>query len=186
MRWRETVEWFAANNVTTLYEIGAGKVLTGLARRIDKSVNGIAVNSTADIDTRARWPASADTEIKERGNHMLRFDRPQGPGNRFFRWHRRRDRKAAAQAGRHRRPAWHARREARGSGRRTWRPRQDLPANLSNRDEVKALGVKAEEELGGVDILVNNAGITKDGLFVRMSDEDWDSVWKSTSPPFSG
>ncbi|AYG65697.1 MULTISPECIES: 3-oxoacyl-[acyl-carrier-protein] reductase [unclassified Rhizobium] len=51
-----------------------------------------------------------------------------------------------------------------------------FPANLSDRDEVKALGAKAEEELGGVDILVNNAGITRDGLFVRMSDEDWDSV----------
>ncbi|HEY0122672.1 MAG TPA: 3-oxoacyl-[acyl-carrier-protein] reductase [Rhizobium sp.] len=51
-----------------------------------------------------------------------------------------------------------------------------FPANLSDREEVQALGVKAEEELGGVDILVNNAGITKDGLFVRMSDEDWDSV----------
>jgi len=36
--------------VTTLYEIGSGKVLTGLARRIDKSVTGIAVNSPADID----------------------------------------------------------------------------------------------------------------------------------------
>lgn len=51
VRWRETVEWFASHNVTTLYELGAGKVLTGLARRIDKSVNGIAVNSAADIDT---------------------------------------------------------------------------------------------------------------------------------------
>jgi len=51
-----------------------------------------------------------------------------------------------------------------------------FPANLSDRDEVKALGAKAEEELGGVDILVNNAGITKDGLFVRMGDEDWDAV----------
>ena len=50
VRWRETVEWFAANNVTTLYEIGSGKVLTGLARRIDKSVTGIAVNTPADID----------------------------------------------------------------------------------------------------------------------------------------
>ncbi|MGO4354054.1 ACP S-malonyltransferase [Rhizobium sp. RAF36] len=50
VRWRETVEWFAANNVTTLYELGSGKVLTGLARRIDKTVNGIAVNSAADID----------------------------------------------------------------------------------------------------------------------------------------
>jgi 3-oxoacyl-[acyl-carrier protein] reductase len=51
-----------------------------------------------------------------------------------------------------------------------------FPANLANRDEVKALGQKAEAELQGVDILVNNAGITRDGLFVRMSDEDWDSV----------
>ncbi|RYC17774.1 ACP S-malonyltransferase [Ciceribacter ferrooxidans] len=50
VRWRETVEWFAANGVTTLYELGSGKVLTGLARRIDKSVNGIAVNTPADID----------------------------------------------------------------------------------------------------------------------------------------
>lgn len=51
VRWRETVEWFAANNVATLYEVGSGKVLTGLARRIDKSVTGITVNTPADIDT---------------------------------------------------------------------------------------------------------------------------------------
>ncbi len=50
VRWRETVEWFASNNVTQLYEIGSGKVLTGLARRIDKTVNGVAVNGAADID----------------------------------------------------------------------------------------------------------------------------------------
>ena len=50
VRWRETVEWFAANGVTTLYEIGSGKVLTGLARRIDKNISGIAVNTPADID----------------------------------------------------------------------------------------------------------------------------------------
>jgi 3-oxoacyl-[acyl-carrier protein] reductase len=51
-----------------------------------------------------------------------------------------------------------------------------FPADLSDRDAVKALGQKAEAELEGVDILVNNAGITKDGLFVRMSDADWDAV----------
>jgi [acyl-carrier-protein] S-malonyltransferase len=50
VRWRETVEWFAANGVTTLYELGAGKVLTGLARRIDKNINGVSVNGPADID----------------------------------------------------------------------------------------------------------------------------------------
>src|SRR5690606_11435807 len=51
-----------------------------------------------------------------------------------------------------------------------------FPADLSRRDDVKALAQKAEADLEGVDILVNNAGITRDGLFVRMSDEDWDAV----------
>eukprot|EP01031_Cornospumella_fuschlensis_P012272 gene12272-15002_t len=50
VRWRETVEWFAANGISTVYEVGAGKVLTGLARRIDKTITGVAVNSPADID----------------------------------------------------------------------------------------------------------------------------------------
>jgi 3-oxoacyl-[acyl-carrier protein] reductase len=51
-----------------------------------------------------------------------------------------------------------------------------FPADLSDRDAVSALGKSAEERLEGVDILVNNAGITKDGLFVRMSDDAWDQV----------
>lgn len=51
VRWRETVEWFGKNDVTTLYEVGSGKVLTGLARRIDKSVTGIAINTPTDIDS---------------------------------------------------------------------------------------------------------------------------------------
>ena len=51
VRWRETVEWFAANSVTSLVEIGSGKVLTGLARRISKDVTGSAINSLEDIDT---------------------------------------------------------------------------------------------------------------------------------------
>ncbi|WP_193175563.1 3-oxoacyl-[acyl-carrier-protein] reductase [Oricola nitratireducens] len=51
-----------------------------------------------------------------------------------------------------------------------------FPADLTDRAAVKALGETAESTLDGVDILVNNAGITKDGLFVRMSDEDWDAV----------
>ncbi|MDR6757365.1 [acyl-carrier-protein] S-malonyltransferase [Mycoplana sp. BE70] len=50
VRWRETVEWFAGNDATSLYEIGSGKVLTGLARRIDKSVTGYSVNTATDIE----------------------------------------------------------------------------------------------------------------------------------------
>jgi 3-oxoacyl-[acyl-carrier protein] reductase len=51
-----------------------------------------------------------------------------------------------------------------------------LTANLSNRADVDALFASAEGAMGQVDILVNNAGITRDGLFMRMKDEDWDAV----------
>ena len=51
-----------------------------------------------------------------------------------------------------------------------------VPCNLSDVDSVKALPQKASEEMGGIDILVNNAGITKDNLFMRMSDDDWHQV----------
>lgn len=51
-----------------------------------------------------------------------------------------------------------------------------FPSNLSDRDAVSALGSTVEEAMEGVDILVNNAGITRDGLFIRMKDEDYDAV----------
>lgn len=50
VRWRETILWLAAHDVTSVAELGAGKVLTGLARRIDKTVVGTAINMPADID----------------------------------------------------------------------------------------------------------------------------------------
>lgn len=50
------------------------------------------------------------------------------------------------------------------------------PCNLSDRDSVEALVPSAEDKLGGLDILVNNAGVTRDNLFMRLKDEDWDSV----------
>lgn len=51
-----------------------------------------------------------------------------------------------------------------------------LPCNLSDKDSVVALPKAAAEAMGSVDILVNNAGITRDNLFMRMSDDEWDSV----------
>ena len=72
----------------------------------------------------------------------------------------------------------------------------DLEMNLETEQEIAALGVKAKsyasnaavfaqteemvkavkEEFGSIDILVNNAGITKDGLMLRMSEQQWDAV----------
>jgi 3-oxoacyl-[acyl-carrier protein] reductase len=72
----------------------------------------------------------------------------------------------------------------------------DLEVNLDTEKEIAALGVKAKsyasnaadfaqtedvvkavkEEFGNIDILVNNAGITKDGLMLRMTEQQWDAV----------
>ena len=51
-----------------------------------------------------------------------------------------------------------------------------LPCNLSDAAAVDALPKQAEEALGNLDILVNNAGLTRDNLFMRMKDEEWDEV----------
>ncbi len=51
-----------------------------------------------------------------------------------------------------------------------------LPCNLSDPEAVDALPKQAAEAMGSVDILVNNAGITRDQIFMRMSDEEWQSV----------
>ena len=51
-----------------------------------------------------------------------------------------------------------------------------LPCNLSDAAAVDALPKQAAEAMGSVDILVNNAGITRDNLFMRMSDDEWESV----------
>ena len=51
-----------------------------------------------------------------------------------------------------------------------------LPCNLSDPEAVEALPKAAIAAMGSLDILVNNAGITRDQLFMRMSDEDWQSV----------
>ena len=51
-----------------------------------------------------------------------------------------------------------------------------LPCNLSDLDAVDALPKQAEEAMGQLDILVNNAGITRDNIFMRMKDDEWDQV----------
>ncbi|MEK9968699.1 MAG: 3-oxoacyl-[acyl-carrier-protein] reductase [Ferrovibrio sp.] len=51
-----------------------------------------------------------------------------------------------------------------------------VPCNLADAEAVNGLIAKAEAAMGQVDILVNNAGITRDGLAMRMKDDDWQTV----------
>jgi len=62
--------------------------------------------------------------------------------------------------------------EVRALGRKAWAHAVDVADSAS----VNAAAEKILAEAGRVDILVNNAGVTRDGLLMRMSDEDWDTV----------
>lgn len=57
-------------------------------------------------------------------------------------------------------------------GRKSWA----LAVDVSDSKAVKAAVEKIIADCGRIDILVNNAGVTRDGLLMRMSDEDWDAV----------
>lgn len=48
--------------------------------------------------------------------------------------------------------------------------------DVADHEAVQDLGKRVVEDFGGVNILVNNAGVTRDGLLMRMKDEDWDTV----------
>ncbi len=62
--------------------------------------------------------------------------------------------------------------EIRALGRTAWAHAVDVADSAA----VKEAGERILAEAGRVDILVNNAGVTRDGLIMRMSDEDWDAV----------
>jgi 3-oxoacyl-[acyl-carrier protein] reductase len=51
-----------------------------------------------------------------------------------------------------------------------------VPCNLADREAVENLVPAAEAAMGHLDILVNNAGITRDNIFMRLKDEEWDHV----------
>lgn len=57
VRWRESVAWMAANGVTETWEIGAGKALTGMIRRIDKSLNTLTIGAPDEVKAAAEQAA---------------------------------------------------------------------------------------------------------------------------------
>ena len=165
VRWRESVAWMAAQGVDEFVEVGAGKALSGMVRRIAKDA---ATQGGRDAGRGARrW----------RGRGDVRLDGQGGAGDRRLGRDRRGDRAGAARRGR---DAW----RCRGRGWRRWRRwrrelgerAQVLPCDLGDAAAVEALPKAAAEAMGAVDILVNNAGITRDQLFMRMSDADWETV----------
>ncbi|MEO1705477.1 MAG: malonyl CoA-acyl carrier protein transacylase, partial [Pseudomonadota bacterium] len=49
VRWRESVAWMASQGVSEIWEVGAGKALSGMIRRIDRSISIAAIGSPDDV-----------------------------------------------------------------------------------------------------------------------------------------
>ena len=160
----------AAAGVTDIYEIGSGKVLAGLAKRIVPTLNATSIGTPQDIEAAlpslSQIEGSACSSLTDKT--ALVTGATGGIGGAIA--------KRPAQAGRngcHLRPSAGQARQARLRARHA---SARLPCDLGNKAQVAKLIDEATAKLGRLDILVNNAGLTKDNLFMVMKDEQWDEV----------
>ena len=152
---------------------GAGKVLTGLVKRIDKEIEPASRSSTpADVEALLKTRSAE----KEQCMFDLTGKTRWSPAPRAA--------SAARSRGRCTRRArrWRCRgtrrRGAGGAEGASWASaRMSCRADLDDAGRDRARWSRtAEAALGRLDILVNNAGITRDNLAMRMKDEDWEKV----------
>ena len=161
--------------MTRFVEVGAGKVLTGLVKRIAAGATGVSVGGPNDIAAAKDALAVGSKPSREEipmfdltGRKALVTGATGGIGGAIARALHAQGATVALSGTR--REALEA--LAAELGERV----HVLPCNLSDKDAVEALVPAAEEAIGRLDILVNNAGITRDNLFLRMKDEEWDEV----------
>ncbi len=58
VRWRESVQFMKGHGINTLVEVGSGRVLSGLAKRIDREMDGMPVGTVAEIEAFAKMVAA--------------------------------------------------------------------------------------------------------------------------------
>jgi hypothetical protein len=170
VRWRESVAYMAAQGVQAFHEVGSGKVLTGLVKRIAAGASATAIGAPR-MSPPSQPPFTANEEPRMfdlTGRKALVTGATGGIGGAIARALHARG--AAVTLSGTRRPALDE--LAASLGERV----HVVEANLSDKDSVEALVPAAEAAMAGLDILVNNAGVTKDNLFMRMKDEEWDTV----------
>ena len=162
VRFTQAATELIRSGATTFVEVGPGNVLSGLVKRIDRGVKTMSVNSLESLD-RGAGSSRAVSFCSLEGRTALVTGASRGIGRSIA------TELAAAGASvvlSYRTGADEAETLASEIGARA------VQADVSDPESARAL----VEEAGDVDILVNNAGVTRDGLLVRMSDDDWNTV----------
>jgi 3-oxoacyl-(acyl-carrier-protein) reductase/malonyl CoA-acyl carrier protein transacylase len=167
VRWVDVVRTMHEAGITTFYEIGPGKVLTGLISRIVPGAQAIASDTLLNcgeektMAEQRESPRVAVVTGGTRGIGLAIARELAGQGWDLVLTYRS-DARAAGEA----------RGELAQSGQRI----EIIEADVATSDGAGLSVETAMQRLGRIDALVNNAGITRDGLLMRMSEDDWDQV----------
>ena len=168
VRWRESVQYMKTQGVDALVECGAGKVLSGLVKRIDKEMTGTGAQHAGrhrslpedglrrtrmfDLTGKAALVTGASGGI---GGAIARALHEQG---------------ATVTLSGTRAEALEQLKAALGERAHV------VAAKMDDAADIERLAKEAEAAMGKLDILVNNAGITRDNISMRMKDEEWEKV----------
>ena len=163
VRFTQAATELVRTGATTFVEVGPGNVLSGLVKRIDRGVKTMSVSRSTVWSAHRKRSRGDPSVLLSRGAIGAR--------------HRRVQAESAVRS-----PPSSLRAERRSFSRtapaRTKRSRSPRRSELTpSTGRLRPESARAlVEEAGDLDILVNNAGVTRDGLLVRMSDDDWNTV----------
>lgn len=190
VRWEQSIRAMIDGGVDTFVEIGPGKTLTGFLKKIDKSVTCVNVENFEDIDkvmeVCGKKNAAAETMLPANGRQQsetrqekslqgkvaLVTGASRGIGRAIALELGRRGATVVVNFGGSRESADQVCRELTDLGARA----EALWCDVSDYSACEAMMKQVVETYGGIHILVNNAGITRDGLLLKMSEEDFDTV----------
>ena len=169
--WEDCVAEMINFGVTRFVEVGPGKVLTGFTKKINKDMELANVEDIASLEKTLEFLKGFDKMHLE-GKVAIVTGASRGIGRAVA--------INLAQSGAdvvvNYSGSEGAAQETVEAVQALGRKAIKIKANVANADEVAAMVEEAHKEFGHIDILVNNAGITRDGLLMRMKDEDFDAV----------
>ena len=169
--WEDCVAEMVNFGVTSFVEVGPGKVLTGFTKKINKDMELANVEDIASLEKTLEFLKGFDKMHLE-GKVAIVTGASRGIG-RAVAIHLA---KSGADVVVNYSGSEGAAQETVEAVQALGRKAIKIKANVANADEVAAMVEEAHKEFGHIDILVNNAGITRDGLLMRMKDEDFDAV----------